>query len=130
MADDGTRPGPAHTWLDQEAGPVVRPYTMTGGRVDASARGLDMLTYVEAVPAGGAGLTHLQPEHRAILAFAATPASIVDIAARLKLPIGVTRVLIGDLLQQHLLSTLDPEAATDPGNQRILQAVIDGLQAL
>lgn len=119
-----------HSWLDQDAGPVVRPYTLTGGRSRPITGGLGLLTHVEALYAPEADLVHLQPEHRAILSITRTALSIAEIAARLDLPVGVVRVLVGDLLQASLVSTFESAAAVNPPDESILQAVIDGLRAL
>jgi DNA-directed RNA polymerase specialized sigma24 family protein len=119
-----------HDWLDKDAGPVVRPYTMTGGRARPITGGLNLLTYVEALWAPEADLLHLQPEHRAILAMTGKALSMAELAARLDLPVGVVRVLIGDLLQASLVSTFDSDSRVHPPDENILQAVIDGLRAL
>jgi hypothetical protein len=55
---------------------------------------------------------------------------MAEIAARLDLPVGVVRVLIGDLLQENLVSTFESDTAINPPDENILQAVIDGLRAL
>jgi hypothetical protein len=126
------RPGQfdaGHDWLDHDAGPVVRPYTVTGGRARPIG-GLTMLTYVEAMYAPDADLIHLQPEHRAILAMTRKALSVAEIAAQLDLPVGVVRVLIGDLLQASLVSTFDSDSTVNPPDENTLQAVIDGLRAL
>jgi len=128
---DITRPGRGgHDWLDREAGPVVRPYAMTGGRARPVTGGLDLLTYVEALYAPEADLIHLQPEHRTILLITRTALSIAEIGARLDLPVGVVKVLVGDLLQASLVSTFDSGTTVHPPDESILQAVIDGLRAL
>src|SRR5512146_2388931 len=123
-------PGVDHAWLDQDAGPVVRPYTLTGGRSQPITGGLSLLTHVEALYAPEADLIHLQPEHRAILNITRTALSMAEIAARLDLPVGVVRVLIGDLLHENLVSTFESDTAVNPPDENILQAVIDGLRAL
>jgi Protein of unknown function (DUF742) len=131
MRDEGwAPPGGGHDWLDEDAGPVVRPYTMTGGRARPFTGGLTLLTYVEALYAPEADLIHLQPEHRAILSMTRKALSLAEIAARLDLPVGVVRVLVGDLLQASLVSTFDSDATVNPPDENILQAVIDGLRAL
>jgi hypothetical protein len=119
-----------HDWLDADAGPVVRPYTMTGGRARPMSGGLTLLTYVEALYAPQADLIHLQPEHRAILFMTRRAQSVAEIAGRLDLPVGVVRVLIGDLIQASLVSTFDSDSGINPPDEHILQAVIDGLRAL
>jgi hypothetical protein len=132
----GTAPAPAslvdddHAWLDQDAGPVVRPYTLVGGRARPFTSGLGLLTHIEALYAPDADLVGLQPEHRAILSLTRTALSVAELAARLDLPVGVVRVLVGDLLQANLVSTFDADAAVRAPGDDILQAVIDGLRAL
>jgi hypothetical protein len=123
-ADDG------HHWLDEEAGPLVRPYTMTGGRSRPMTSGLSLLTYVETLYAPDADLIHLQPEHRAILGMTRTALSIAEVAGRLDLPVGVVKVLVGDLIQENLASIFEADATINPPDDGILQAVIDGLRAL
>jgi hypothetical protein len=135
-ASFGTAPAPAtpaeddHAWLDQDAGPVVRPYTLVGGRSRPFTSGLGLLAHIEALYAPDADLVGLQPEHRAILSLTRTALSVAELAARLDLPVGVVRVLVGDLLQANLVSTFDADAAVRAPNDEILQAVIDGLRAL
>jgi hypothetical protein len=126
----GTAPKADHAWLDQDAGPVVRPYTLTGGRSRPITGGMSLLTHVEALYAPDADLINLQPEHRAILNMTRTALSMAEIAARLDLPVGVVRVLIGDLLHENLVSTFESDTAINPPDENILQAVIDGLRAL
>jgi hypothetical protein len=123
-------PADDHAWLDQEAGPVVRPYTLTGGRSRPFTGALGLLTHVEALYAPDADLVALQPEHRAILSLTRTALSVAELAARLDLPIGVVRVLVGDLIQADLVSTFEADAAIRAPDDNILQAVIDGLRAL
>ncbi|MBX6752487.1 MAG: DUF742 domain-containing protein [Micromonosporaceae bacterium] len=119
-----------HTWLDEEAGPVVRPYTLTGGRSRPFTSGLNLLTHVEALYAPDADLVGLQPEQRAILELTRTATTVAELAARLDLPVGVVRVLVGDLIQANLVSTFEADAAVRAPGDDILQAVIDGLRAL
>ncbi|MCI0689016.1 MAG: DUF742 domain-containing protein [Sporichthyaceae bacterium] len=123
-------PDDQHDWLDHEAGPVVRPYTLTGGRSRPTTGGLTLLTHIEALYAPEADLFELQPEHRLILSMTRTALSIAEIAARIDLPVGVIRVLVGDLLQASLVSTLESDTTINPPDESILQAVIDGLRAL
>jgi len=56
--------------------------------------------------------------------------SVAELSARLDLPVGVVRVLIGDLMQANLISTFEADAAIRAPDDDILQAVIDGLRAL
>lgn len=119
-----------HAWLDQEAGPVVRPYTLTGGRSRPFTSGLGLLTHIEALYAPDADLVGLQPEQRVILSLTRTATTLAELAARLDLPVGVVRILVGDLIQANLVSTFEADAAIRAPDDDILQAVLDGLRAL
>jgi hypothetical protein len=126
-------------WLDQEAGPVVRPYAVTKGRTGTAVSiGLtDMVMAVAGPPPGGspsagpqpAGRLRLGPEHRQILARCRRPSAVVDLASDMDLPVGVVRVLLSDLREHGLVRVL--AAPRGPvTNNRILREVLDGLQAL
>lgn len=115
-----------HDWLDDEAGPLVRSYALTGGRARPGAS-LELMTYVVAAPfAVQRSTMHLQPEHRAILARARDPVSVAEVASHLGLGLGVIRVLLADLLDAGAITTV--ESATPPDDD-ILQAVIHGLRS-
>ncbi|HEY0002051.1 MAG TPA: DUF742 domain-containing protein [Actinoplanes sp.] len=117
-----------HDWLDRDAGPVVRPYAMTQGRV-ASSDEFDLVAFVVATPAP-ALQAGLQPEHHAIVTAACEPISVVELAAGLDLSIGVVRVLLGDLRSAGLISMYEPPAASKPHDVDVLKAVVNGLRAL
>lgn len=124
-------PGPQHEWLDGDAGPVVRPYTLTGGRVRATADGFDLVAFVLAsADLDLAAYPHLAPEHRRLVALAGQPVSVAELAAELDLAVGVIRVLLGDLLAQGLVAVHEPPASSDLPNDDILKAVVSGLRAL
>ncbi|MEJ3653143.1 DUF742 domain-containing protein [Actinomycetes bacterium KLBMP 9759] len=114
-------------WYDESAGPLVRPYTITNGRTPTESAQLDLSTQVMALrsernPAG------LGPEHVAVMQQCLLPVSLAEIAAHLKLPLGVVRVLCGDLIEWGLVITrsLTDHPAEQP-DLEILQAVLDGL---
>jgi hypothetical protein len=117
------------SWLDDEAGPVVRPYAMTRGRV-RPATSFDLVAFVVATAGPDVYGPALQPEHRALLAAAREPMTVVELAAHTDLALGVTRVLLGDLLEENLISTYEPPTVTQLAAERVLKAVLHGLQAL
>jgi len=120
---------PAHDWLDMDAGPVVRPYTVTGGRVKP-AGGFDLVAFVVAAPLDRVDLAPLQPEQRAIIESAQRPVAVAELAARVDLALGVVRVLLGDLLGAGLVVSYEPQPAASQPDNDILQAVVNGLRAL
>jgi hypothetical protein len=117
-------------WLDHDAGPVVRPYAMTQGRVAPSGSDFDLVAFVVAVVPDGLSVPGLQPEHHAIVAAAWEPISVVELASTLDLSIGVVRVLLGDLRSAGLISLYEPPAAAKPHDIDVLKAVVNGLRAL
>ncbi len=123
-------PTSRHNWLDREAGPVVRPYTMTQGRVPATTGGFDLVAFVVASVPVGALPAPLQPEHRAIITASWEPISVAELASRLDLALGVVRVLLGDLLAAGLVAMYEPPAGAKPHDEDVLKAVMHGLRAL
>lgn len=121
---------PPHDWLDQDAGPVVRPYAMTQGRVAPSGGEFDLVAFVVATAPDPAAGSALQPEHHAIVAAAWEPISVVELASTLDLSVGVVRVLLGDLRSAGLISMYEPPAASQPHDVDVLKAVVNGLRAL
>ncbi|MEV1331952.1 DUF742 domain-containing protein [Micromonospora costi] len=123
-------PGPQHEWLDDAAGPVVRPYTLTGGRVRSAADGFDLVAFVLAGPEVDAADPRLSPEHRRLVDLAHRPVPVAELAAELDLAVGVVRVLLGDLLARGLVAVHEPPAAAPLPDDDILKAVVSGLRAL
>jgi hypothetical protein len=121
---------PPHDWLDYDAGPVVRPYAMTQGRVAPSGGEFDLVAFVVAAGPDPPPTPHLQPEHHAIVGACREPISVVELAAKLDLSIGVVRVLLGDLRSAGLISLYEPPAASQPHDVDVLKAVVNGLRAL
>ncbi|GAA1756921.1 DUF742 domain-containing protein [Luedemannella helvata] len=118
------------SWLDQDAGPVVRAFAVTRGRARPIAGSFDLMAHVVAVNPGSARPAHLQPEHHAILALVMEPASVAKIASELDLALGVIRVLLGDLMQEGLIAMYDPPGGAEALADDVLQAVLHGLRDL
>jgi hypothetical protein len=119
-----------HDWLDRDAGPVVRPYAMTQGRVAPAGGEFDLVAFVVATMPELPPSPHLQPEHHAIIAASWEPMSVVELASKLDLPIGVVRVLLGDLRSAGLISSYEPPAVSQGHDIDVLKAVVNGLRAL
>ncbi|MEV4329960.1 DUF742 domain-containing protein [Streptomyces sp. NPDC049597] len=123
-----------HHWIDADAGPVVRPYAMTRGRTAHDSRHrLDLIALV--VPEASAAETRhdqtLSPEHVEIVErCGGTPQSIAELAAGLDLPVGVVRVLVGDLVDDELVHVTRPVPPAELPDVSILREVINGLRAL
>ncbi|MGX4693413.1 DUF742 domain-containing protein [Streptomyces sp. JNUCC 63] len=121
-------------WFDDEAGPVVRPYAMTRGRTSHAAQHrLDLIAVVVTEPGvDDPEADHaLSPEHVAIVGLCRDiPQSVAELAAELDLPIGVVRVLIGDLVDEEYIHVTRPVPPAQLPDESILRDVINGLRAL
>jgi hypothetical protein len=110
---------------------VVPVYAFTGGRTRAAGQDLPLEAVATAnglTPAAG---VPLQMESRAIVEMCARPKSLAEIGAALRVPVGVARVLVGDLanggyLEVHLPRTADGDGG--PGHV-ILGRLLDGLRS-
>ena len=124
----GFAPGTSD-WFDDEAGPLVRSFAITGGRARA-ATDFDLLAHVAVTEAAEAVRPTLGPEHRAIVDMLARPSSVAEIAGTLFLPVGVVRVLVADLLEVDAVTLYEPSPLSYLPSDHVLAAVVDGLRAL
>ncbi|HEY5016361.1 MAG TPA: DUF742 domain-containing protein [Streptosporangiaceae bacterium] len=121
---------PRDSWLDRAAGPIVRPYAVTRGRtLPSDGISVDLIDVVVAVELRPPEGFRLSPEHRQILNVARHPVTVVDLASDVELPVGVVRVLLGDLTDHGMLKVL-PARRGPETDVRLLRDVLDGLQAL
>jgi hypothetical protein len=125
--------GRDRSWLDHEAGPVVRPYALTSGRTaPAGDTVLDLITVLTAtgLPPSADQAPELGPEHRKLVGLCLEPATVADLAADVGLPLGVVRVLLADLIQQGWVIVRTRRTARPQVSISLLQEVLNGLRAL
>ena len=107
----------------------LRPYLMTGGRARPTDETLEIEAQIVTTETGYLAIGTLAYEQHDILRLCQTPLAIAEVAARLKLHLGVVRVLAGDLLLLGHLAVRRP--AIEPHrNRQILERVIRGLEAI
>jgi len=116
-------------WVDQDAGPVVRPYALTGGLTRPSGQRFDLLDLVRAVRRAAWDLSQLSPEQAELLQRCQMPTTLVDLAADLDLPAGVIRILVSDLRERGLITIHRPQPAGF-SDLKILQEVVNGLRRI
>ncbi|MQY17438.1 DUF742 domain-containing protein [Nocardia macrotermitis] len=112
-----------------------RLYTLTGGRSKPDSDAFDLVTLVvsECAPAPG-----MQSEHVAILDMCRAPTAVVEIAAELRLPVGIVTILLSDLLHAGRITVRHPySGSTDRGagwtgvaDASTLEKVLVGLRKL
>ena len=117
-------------WLDDHAGPVVRPYAVTRGRARPVTGRFDLISLVTATRADVIPEIGIGPEHLAIVGLCQRMQSVAEVAAHLDLPVGTIRVLLGDLVARNMVQVREPYATGGLPDDSVFEAVINGLRAL
>lgn len=131
------RPGPPTAPLDlrlaeaeEQSASAVRPYTWTRGRTKS---GLDLAieTLVSTSQRGREQLAVLQVEHRSVAQLCEQTRSVAEVAALMSVPLGVARVLLGDMAGLGLVTV--HQTASSAGNApdlALMERVLSGLRRL
>ena len=80
---------------------LLRPFMLTGGRTQPMHDGLRIETQLQAAPA--ALSAPLRFESRRLVELCQAPTSMADLSAALRVPLGVVRVIVADLITQGYL---------------------------
>lgn len=88
----------------------VRPFMVTRGRTTPLVDNLQIETLVQATPA--ALTAPLQFEQQVVAQLCQGPHSIAEISAALGVPLGVAKVLVGDLVTAGYVSAHQPDQLT------------------
>ncbi|WP_037305021.1 DUF742 domain-containing protein [Amycolatopsis orientalis] len=106
----------------------IRPYALTGGRTKSSH--LLLVETLISVPRYDPALAEaLMPESRSLYERARDRSSIAELSVELDLPLGVVRVLIGDLATQGAVF-VHPTAHAYNHDTNVLERILDGLKRL
>lgn len=103
---------------------AVRPFLVTSGRTAGESE-IPVEAQVVVTAEGRGAHQWLTFEYRDIVGICDEPLAVAEIAARLRLHLGVTRVLVGDLQQHGIVTTYAPEADFDVDT---ILRVINGLR--
>jgi hypothetical protein len=112
---------------------LVRTYVVTGGRSHASRNHFDHITLVSLSEAAGhLGTARLTPEHVEILETLARGAqSVAELAALLRLPLSVVRILLADLMDSgHITTGRRITESPEHDRRTLLEDVLAGLRRL
>lgn len=109
---------------------AVRPYAWTRGRTKS---GLDLAieALVSTSVQGRNQMGLLQVEHRAVAELCSQTRSVAEVAALLSLPLGVARVLLGDMAGLGVVTV--HQTASSTGNVpdlALMERVLSGLRRL
>ncbi|MFJ6756383.1 MULTISPECIES: DUF742 domain-containing protein [unclassified Streptomyces] len=109
----------------------VRPYSLTGGRTRFT-QVLNVETFVAALDTkvSQPRKPDRMPEMPAIVEVCRRMRTIAEIAALLKLPLGVVRVLVSDLADQGRVRVYGTGHGTGRPERALLERVLSGLRRL
>jgi hypothetical protein len=117
----------------------VRPYSLTGGRT-RFGHVLLVETFVAAIEAPeqrkelpkGSLSTRVMPELQAIVELCRRMRTVAEIAALLRMPLGVVRVLLSDLADQGRIRVYGTGTGHGTGrpDRALLERVLSGLRRL
>ena len=110
---------------------LVRPYTLTAGRTNSSVP-LPLEAPIDALESARFHRWLPNDVRGEIVELCVDRPSVAEIAARLSLPVGVARVLVGDLVAQgylRVLHTLD-DHSTLQERRELIGRTLRGLRAL
>ena len=107
----------------------VRPYAMTGGRTRPTHDDLEIEALVSTTSVGQR-TPKLTVEQRAIAALCHDLLSIAEVSAHLHLPLGVIRVLVGDMADDDLVMIHRPAQTGGRPDLALLERVLYGLRAV
>jgi hypothetical protein len=109
---------------------MVRPYAWTGGRTKSTVD-FEIETMVSTSEHGENIEALTQTEHRSIAGLCAEPRSVAEVATLLSVPLGVAKVLLGDMSNLGLV--IVHKTATSGDNKAhlmLMERVLSGLRRL
>jgi uncharacterized protein DUF742 len=107
---------------------VVPIYALTGGRARSRGEDLNLETLVSTTRLGIGSLAQLRFEQARIVELCRQPTSIAEVAAALRVPLGVARVLVSDLHADRMLTIHQPAAEHGRPRTDILERLLSGLR--
>jgi hypothetical protein len=112
-------------WFDDAAGRLVRPYTVSNGRTEPTMR-MELLSMVIAT--GRLPQGHLGPDHAQALGLCGGFTTVAEVAARLRLPAVVTKILLCDLVDCGAVDARLPDPTAETTNPAVLETILNALQ--
>ncbi len=108
-------------------GRLIRPYAITGGRTDVN-KVVQLETTIQATPSRTIDPGRYRWEAAQLIELVVTPMALIEVSARLGVPIGVTKVLVADLLEDGVVMTHVP--TMKKSFTSLLEEVLDGVRNL
>ncbi|KAA2248735.1 DUF742 domain-containing protein [Solihabitans fulvus] len=115
---------------EEESASIVRAYTWTGGRTKSDYQ-LEIETLVSVSDTGYNPAAVMQVEYHEVARLCGQPRSVAEVAALLSLPLGVAKVLLGDMAGLGVIVVHETASADgNLPNMALLERVLSGLRRL
>ncbi|AGZ40974.1 DUF742 domain-containing protein [Actinoplanes friuliensis] len=112
-------------WFDDAAGRLIRPYAVSNGRTEPTTR-MELLSMVMATGRHPQG--QLGPDHAQALGLCGSVTTVAEVAARLRLPAVVTKILLSDLVDWGAVDARSPDPMANASNPAVLETILNALQ--
>jgi len=122
---------PTQPWTPDDDAPVarvVRPYTLTGGRTAPKVE----LPFEATLRREAGGSVQPTDSNLARILEVCDKRSVAEVSAHVHMPIGVVRVLLGDLIEQghvRVQATLTEDSSQDE-RRELIERTLRGLRTL
>jgi len=104
---------------------LVRPYLLTGGRTRVEGIDLPLEAMLTSTEVGRSAIDRRSTEESRLLIACREATALVELASILDLPVGVVRVLAGDLVREGYLQ----QCAVSTGTEvPLLERLLHGLK--
>lgn len=113
---------------DTSTGRRVRPYTITGGRTAVAGPEIPLEAQVLTSNQGPVDPSRYRWETARLVQMLEVPMALIEVAARLEVPVGVARVLVSDLVAEGVLIIHLPPPSSSFTS--LLEQVLDGVRKL
>ena len=110
-----------------ETGRLIRPYAITGGRTGAETD-ISLEAQIQASTRADQLVGAYRWEAARLIELVQQPMALIEIAARIEIPIGVARVLVADLVDDGAVAIHVPQ--TTQSFSSLLERVLDGVRNL
>jgi Protein of unknown function (DUF742) len=128
MTDDTEIGSILHEDDADETGRLIRPYAITGGRTGTDGDTIGLEAQIQANTRASSHLGAYRWEAAKLIELVQVPTALVEVAARLEIPIGVARVLVADLVRDGAVVVHIPNRSQSFTS--LLEKVLDGVRSI
>jgi hypothetical protein len=131
VAPSQPEPQPQEEWLEiDRSHSMVRPYAWTGGRTETAYElPLEALISTNRTTVQRIG-PRMTQDHRSVADLCLMARSVAEVAALMSLPLGVARVVLGDMASAGMVVVHRNEATGGEPDMTMLERVLVGLRRL